>query len=123
MDKYFNAAVFLPETTKVPHCSKLVQCRESAAPRNEAMHLWLANNCTPCCSVGLHTSEASPRTNRTTPHHISFPYLTHHATHARQVWCAISNASAVFEDRQILAEAQRRLRIAANINAPFFLAV
>jgi hypothetical protein len=39
------------------------------------------------------------------------------------VWCEISNASAYFEDDEILKEGQRRLALAVRLKRPFFLAV
>lgn len=37
------------------------------------------------------------------------------------VWCEVTNTSAVFEDRLILAEAQRRLTLASKASQPFFI--
>lgn len=35
--------------------------------------------------------------------------------------CEITNASAYFEDTEILLEGQRRLKIAVGLKRPFFL--
>lgn len=56
---------------------------------------------------------------------VDFPYFYPNPTSCEDglVWCAVQNSSATFEDLEILAEAKRRMGLAASMGRPFFLNV